>query len=1008
MRSLFTLVLLLAALQQSYAQNKNLKHSRTKLSFVANAGQITNQNYVPRTDIDFRIAGAGINVFIGKGSLHYQWAKPIGTKVVGQDSLQEIATYRMDVQLLGANPNAILVKEQPTAYYERYYTPQFGAEGGIAQSYARITYKNIYPHIDWTLYVKNNQVEYDFVVHPGGKVSDIQLQYAGASALAINDDGSLSVQTPFGSVTEAAPYSFQEDGKSVASTFTRHNNILSFEVEHYEGTLVIDPVLEWGTYYGGSFNEEIPVGCIAADAFGNAYFTGHTTSTQNIATTGSFLDTISGSSDLFLVKFSPTGQRMWATYYGGYGIDQSAAVTCDKNTSVYIAGKTGSIQTYSPHMSTSSSHQPIIGGGYDALLVKFDSSGARQWATYYGGPSSDEAFGLACDTADNIIMSGLTASTTGIATTGAYQEARSGGNDAFIVKFNPQGQRLWGTYFGGTNAEYTPGIATDNNNNILLTGATQSTNNIASLNAYQSTIFSTRDAFISKFDSLGNIQWSTYLGDLGTERVSSVACDSNRNIYIYGDVNDVSAVAQIISPGSAQPIMRGTSDAFLVKLDATGNRVWGTFVGGNGNEIATQITYSEEGFLYLVGTTNSADSFATPDAFQTTQNGIQNAYIGKFDLEGQKIWLSYFGGATQENGLGIAISQNSTLFIAGISKSPVGVATANAHQTAHGGSSNDGYIALINDCDLYNNNSILGADSICQGVSYTYTTNTVPGAQSYQWMVPSGWQGASTTNSIDIVAHGADDSLGLAINFACGTTDTIYFPISVIALPSINPSSTIHSCAGDSILLTAGNADNYQWLQDGQVIPNAGQAALMVSTDGDYQIVSTNSLGCSDTSLATNVHFHALPTPVITANGNVLSTGPYASYQWQHNGNDITGATQQDYTFSINTGAYTVRVVDSNGCSGISAPFTAGVGIAPTANKNTIIVFPNPTQDYLYIQANQPLQLRLSTVDGRTVSNSAHTTIDMRSLAQGVYILYAYDNKGKLLSVHKVIKTASQ
>src|SRR5690606_4870195 len=139
-------------------------------------------------DIDFRIAGAGINVFIGKGSLHYQWAKPIGTKVVGQDSLQEIATYPMDVQLLGANPNAILVKEPPTAYYERYYPPQFGAEGGIAQSYARITYKNIYPHIDWTLYVKNNQVEYDFVVHPGGKVSDIQLQYAGASALAINDD----------------------------------------------------------------------------------------------------------------------------------------------------------------------------------------------------------------------------------------------------------------------------------------------------------------------------------------------------------------------------------------------------------------------------------------------------------------------------------------------------------------------------------------------------------------------------------------------------------------------------------------------------------------------------------------------------------------------------------------------------------------------------------------------------------------------------------------------------
>src|SRR5690606_13144071 len=180
-----------------------------------------------------------------------------------------------------------------------------------------------------------NQVEYDFVVHPGGKVSDIQLQYAGASALAINKDGSLSVQTPFGSVTEAAPYSFQEDGKSVASTFTRHNNILSFEVGHYEGTLVIDPVLEWGTYYGGSFNEDIPVGCIAADAWGNAYFTGHTTSTQNIATTGSYQNTISLNSDIFLVKFNNAGQRIWATYYGGTGGELASAVAADKNGQVY-------------------------------------------------------------------------------------------------------------------------------------------------------------------------------------------------------------------------------------------------------------------------------------------------------------------------------------------------------------------------------------------------------------------------------------------------------------------------------------------------------------------------------------------------------------------------------------------------------------------------------------------------------------------------------------------------
>lgn len=1002
--------LLLAAAGPTYAQKIPLHNSSTSnLRFVSNAGQVRDQYQQPRADIDVRIDGSGTNLFVGAAALHYQWAWPIGTKIINEDTLQELAAYRMDVRLLGTNPNTTLVKERPTPFFERYYTPAFGPDGGLAPSYERITYQDIYPNIDWTLYVKDDKVEYDFVVRPGGRVSDIKLQYSGASALGINKDGSLHVTTPFGSVTEAAPFSFQQaDGKTIASSFTLAGDILSFEVADHQGTLVIDPVLEWSTYYGGSFDESIPVGCVAADAFGNAYFTGHTTSTQNIATTGSHQDTLALNNDAFVAKFNSSGQRLWATYYGGLNGETSAAVATDRSGNVYLAGQTNSHETGNPNFVTPGAHQTLIGGGFshDAFLVKFDSSGLRQWCTYYGGTGADLAFGLACDTADNIIMSGLTASTSGIATAGAHQESRSGGNDAFVVKFDPQGQRLWGTYFGGSSAELTPAVITDDSSNVIIAGGTQSTNNIAGPNAYQSARLGSRDAFIAKFNSAGGYQWSSYLGDIGNERVSSLACDSAHNIYIFGDVNNVASVSQITTPGSAHPnYIGGGSDAFLVKFDGHGDRIWGTFLGGSGNEIAAQVKYADDGVLYLTGSTNSTDSIATASGFQSGQNGTLNAFIEKYTLDGQKLWGSYFGGESQESGLGIAFSNNATLFFGGSSRSATGVATANAHQATHGGSMSDGFLALINDCDLENNSSISGADTVCQGLVYSYSTAAVPGAQSYQWILPAGWQGNSSTNDIEIIAHGADDAIGMAIVYACGLSDTVYRNIIVIPLPELSPAAAVGLCAGDTLLISAPAADDHQWLQNGQLLAGATQQALSVHDAGSYQVVSTNVLGCADTSLPTVVSLNPLPEPVITANGNTLSTDVFASYQWQHNGVDIVGATQQDHTYSINSGTYTVAVTDTNGCSAVSLPFTAGVGIRPSALElGSIKIYPNPVTDILHIESKEALQLQLSSMDGRVLLQSTASVLDLSVLDAGMYLLYCYDADGGFIGVHKVVK----
>jgi len=137
--------------------------------------------------------------------------------------------------------------------------------------------------------------------------------------------------------------------------------------------------------------------------------------------------------DAFLVKFNSSGVRQWGTYYGGTVNDEESSCATDASGNVYLAGRTKSTTA----IATTGAHQTTYGGGYyDAFLVKFNSSGVRQWGTYYGGTGTDEGRSCATDTSGNVYLAGYTQSTTGIATTGAHQTTYGGSSDAFLVKFD--------------------------------------------------------------------------------------------------------------------------------------------------------------------------------------------------------------------------------------------------------------------------------------------------------------------------------------------------------------------------------------------------------------------------------------------------------------------------------------------------------------------------------------------------------------------------------------------
>jgi hypothetical protein len=257
--------------------------------------------------------------------------------------------------------------------------------------------------------------------------------------------------------------------------------------------------LLWGTYYGGT-GSDFAYG-IATDASANVYITGETTSTSAIATAGAYQTALIGGQDAFLAKFNTAGTSLlWGTYYGGTTGTQASAIALDASANVYFTGFTQSTSA----IATAGAYQTTMNGSIgNAFVAKLNSAGTSLiWGTYYGGNIDDGAKAIALDASDEVFITGITSSTTGIATPGAYQTTYGGPSfDGFVAKLNSTGSSLlWGTYYGGTGTDLPWGIALDNIGNPYITGETQSATAIATAGAYQTTLGAGgQSAFIAEF-----------------------------------------------------------------------------------------------------------------------------------------------------------------------------------------------------------------------------------------------------------------------------------------------------------------------------------------------------------------------------------------------------------------------------------------------------------------------------------------------------------------------------
>ena len=563
----------------------------------------------------------------------------------------------------------------------------------------------------------------------GGDASKIKIRYSGQTSLKINSDGSISASTPMGDIREHAPVCLSAGNGSVNSSFQLNSNVLSYNVSK-SGAMIIDPTLEWSTYYGPDSNNTSQYN-IASDKAGYIYSCGLTyaPTTANVATVGSYQSVYGGNCDAFLIKFDTSGNRVWGTYYGGNGGDWANGCTLDMHGNLLMVGTTNS----SSAIATSGSQQPAAGGGWDAFLCRFTPAGTRLWATYAGGFSSDYPQGISCDALGHVYISGSADSYNNIATAGSFKPVHGGGHDDFLIEYDTLGVRQWGTYYGGNGDDFN-GVVSAAGYQVYVAGFTNSTTGIGTTGVQHEHLAGGTDAFAMRFNPDGSMIWGSYFGGADPESVGGVTNDAGI-LYLIGSTNSDTGIA---TTGCYQPTRGGVADAFLIAINPElGTELWGTYFGGPGDENTDLSRISADGYgnVLINGYTNSTTGIATAGAWQTTYGGGgQDAFFAKFSPLGTIWWSTYFGGSGEDLGRGSTFD-GKAVYLCGQTTSPDHIATSGSFLSHSAGGTFylQGFIAKF---------------AVADTIMVSLSANNIPVNEDYLSTFPNPNKGNFTVNGI--------------------------------------------------------------------------------------------------------------------------------------------------------------------------------------------------------------------------------------------------------------------
>ena len=733
------------------------------------------------------------------------------------------ATLRM--RLVGANPNAEARGVEELPGKSNYFIGNDPAKWRTnVPTYGKVEYRDVYPGVNLVHYGNQQQLEYDFVVAPGADPGAIEFEAEGAERIEIDDAGDLVMHVPGGEVRQHKPIVYQQiaghrldiPGRFVLRDpgfRTPHSHRVGFEVGAYDPSrpLVVDPVLVYSTYLGGSGDEteDFPRPRVAADASGAVYMTGWTTS-ANFPTAAALRPALGGARDAFVAKFNPAGSALvYSTYLGGSADDEGRGIAVDAAGNAYVTGK-----TLSTNFPTAAPIQASLAGQADIFVAKLNPAGsALVYSTYLGGAGNDWGVGIAVDASGAVYVTGETGSTT-FPTVSPMQASNGGGIDAFVVKLNAAGSALvYSTYLGGSNYDTGVGIAVDADGAAYVTGQAGAAN-FPTANPIMAC--GSSRAFVTKLSGAGSLVYSTCLGGPEWSYGIGIAVDTAGAAYVSGSTQG----GNMGTPGAAQPNFGGgQDDAFACKLNAAGSAlVYFTYIGGNAREGGHGIAVDANGAAYVGGWTSSSNFPVVNPVQATYGGGGSDAFVAKVDPAGSRLLYStYLGGSGGEYGNAIALDGVGGTYVTGWTDD-ISFPTVNALQPTRRGNS-DYFLAKIAEPGTGCSYSIspasqsLAAAAASGSVAVTAASGCTWAATSNaSWItITSGSSGSgSGTVEYSVAANSSAGSRAGTVTIA-GQTFTVNQAGATACSYAIAPTSASVPAAGGTASVTVTAASGCTW-----------------------------------------------------------------------------------------------------------------------------------------------------------------------------------------------------
>lgn len=407
----------------------------------------------------------------------------------------------------------------------------------------------------------------------------------------------------------------------------------------------------WGEIPGGNSGNEIH---ITTDADGNILATGEFV--DRSISFGTTTLTNAGSKDIFVVKYDPSGNVLWAKSAGGTHLDGGKSISTDEGGNVLVTG-------YFYGSITFGKTNLISNGGTDIFVVKFDASGNVVWAKSLGGDSFESGTAISSDANGNVLVTGyFKSSILSIDKSTFTNKSEGNREDIFIVKYDVSGKVLWAKSVGGTDPDNARSICTDASGNILLTGEFESSSLDFDTFTIQNALIHNKDIFIVKLDASGNTLWAKSAGGGSIDAGTSLCTDAKQNILVTGYFYSSSITFGKITLTKAS----GTnSDMFVVKYDASGNLIWAKSAGESGDDAGIGICTDAGGNIFVNGIFDYSP--ITFGQITLTSAGSKDIFIVEYDAKGDVVGAESAGGIADDNCENICIDANGNVFISGFS-----------------------------------------------------------------------------------------------------------------------------------------------------------------------------------------------------------------------------------------------------------------------------------------------------------------------------------------------------